>query len=249
MEAVAPQTEQAVPSALLLDALKRASDSKEHRLYRSGKLSGLFPNRTDESCESARFALTEGLLETIRVEIKGRWTSEWVRLTARGMAYIEAHDSTESVLRELKELLGTTRDGLPDWMHDTRQELARMAERFETRAGEMIRKLDQLTLRIEAALRRAEMGGPEVPSAISSKIPWAEAVIAHLDLRLGDRPRPLAELFQVATRETQSLSIPEFQEGVKLLHATRSLQLVPDENCDPEYLILNENSLCGAAVR
>jgi hypothetical protein len=54
---------------LTLDALKRGiAEPGEHRLFRSGKLAGLFPSRAGVSAEAALAALTDGLLETVRTE-------------------------------------------------------------------------------------------------------------------------------------------------------------------------------------
>ena len=63
----------------LVEALKQAlSDSAEHRLFRSGKLAGLFAGRAGVNAEAAAQALRDGLLEVTRTETKGKTTTEWV---------------------------------------------------------------------------------------------------------------------------------------------------------------------------
>ena len=65
---------------LLLDALKAAIGTPgEHRLFRSGKLAGLFPSRAGLSAGAAVFAVRTGLLETVRSETRGKVVTEWVR--------------------------------------------------------------------------------------------------------------------------------------------------------------------------
>src|SRR5215213_7057815 len=64
---------------LLLEALKVAlATPGEHRLFRSGRLAGLFPARTGIASEVALQALRDGLLETVRTEAKGKFVTEWV---------------------------------------------------------------------------------------------------------------------------------------------------------------------------
>ena len=110
----------------LLEALKFAiAKPGEHRLFRSGKLAGLFPNRAGSSAEAALLAIREGLLETVRTETRGKIVTEWVRATPKAVGFVHDHDSPKSVLRELKELLDATRAGVPAWMAEAKQELAR----------------------------------------------------------------------------------------------------------------------------
>ena len=74
---------------ILLDALKRAlAEPGEQRLYRSGKLEGLFPSRGSSHAEAAGLAVREGLLEVVRTEVRGKAQFEWVRLTPRGVDWI-----------------------------------------------------------------------------------------------------------------------------------------------------------------
>src|SRR5439155_21708918 len=99
---------------LLLDALKAAIGTPgEHRLFRSGKLPGLFPSRAGPSADAALVAIRDGLLETVRTETRGKLVVEWVTATPRGVAFVHEHDSPKSVLRELKALLDASLIGVP----------------------------------------------------------------------------------------------------------------------------------------
>src|SRR5262249_31165129 len=69
----------------LIAALKAAlAEPGEQRLYRSGKLPGLFATRSGANAEAAGRALRDGLLEVVRTETKGKLSVEWVRLTPAG---------------------------------------------------------------------------------------------------------------------------------------------------------------------
>src|SRR6478609_3588960 len=77
----------------LLEALKQGlARPGEHRLYRSGKLDGLFPGRGGAGAEAAARALREGLIETVRTETKGKTAIDWVRLTPRAVDFVHEHE-------------------------------------------------------------------------------------------------------------------------------------------------------------
>ena len=79
---------------VLLDVLKHAlTESGEHRLFRSGKLDGLFPIRTALNNEASDLALRDGLLEVVRTETKGKTTTQWVRSTPKAVEFIHHHES------------------------------------------------------------------------------------------------------------------------------------------------------------
>jgi hypothetical protein len=101
--------------AALLDGLRAALAGDEHRLYRSGKLDGLFASKTGPAGEAAALAIREGLLEYSRTETRGRFEFEWVRLTSKGVEYLYEHDSPKAVLAELRDMLAAARSGIPMW--------------------------------------------------------------------------------------------------------------------------------------
>src|SRR4051812_46694180 len=85
--------------AALLDGLKTALlGSHEERLYRGGKLPGLFSSRFGATGEAARQALRDGLLEVVRSEVKGKLTINWVRITPEGVDSLHRHESPRAVL-------------------------------------------------------------------------------------------------------------------------------------------------------
>ncbi|MCI0700366.1 MAG: hypothetical protein L0241_04730, partial [Planctomycetia bacterium] len=113
---------------LLVDALKVAlATPGEHRLFRSGKLAGLFPSRGGLSSEAALFALRESLLETVRTETKGKLVIEWVTATPKAVGFVHENDSPRSILRELKSVLHATRTGIPEWMSEAKEEVSALS--------------------------------------------------------------------------------------------------------------------------
>src|SRR5262249_36817500 len=103
----------------LIEALQVAlAEPTEQRLYRSGKLPGLFAGRGGVSGEAAARAVRDGLLEVVRTEVKGKTALEWVRITPRGIDFLHEHESPVQILRQLRELLKNTSTALPDWLAD-----------------------------------------------------------------------------------------------------------------------------------
>ncbi len=239
---------------LILDAVKAAlADGGEHRLFRSGKLAGLFPSKAGTSSEAALLALREGLLETIRTEMKGKIVVEWVKAAPKAVAYLHDHDSPKAVLRELKQLLDTTKAGVPAWMEEARREVEQISSRFESRAAAMLASLDDLSRRVEAALRRAEAARPAVAESVGKVVPWALAALEYLDRRAESGPAgdcTLPELFHAVRVLVPELALPEFLDGVRRLHDVRALRLEPaEEMSEPEYAVVVEGKLCYAVQR
>jgi hypothetical protein len=227
----------------LLDALKFAIvNPGEHRLFRSGKLAGLFPSRAGSSSEAALLAVREGLLETVRTEARGKIITEWVRATPKAVTFVHDYDSPKSVLKELKEVLDATRAGVPSWMAEAKQEVAALATHFQVRGAAVLARLDALASRVEAALRRADLYLPALAEPVGEVVPWAVDALEYLDRRAvtgatGDCPLP--ELFHAIRGKIPDLTLPAFHDGLRRLHDVRAVRLSSsDEMSEPEYAML-----------
>lgn len=259
MEALPPNSDMHAPAGFvslpdprrtehLLEALKTAlATPGEHRLFRSGKIAGLFAARTGLAGEAAVIAIREGLLETIRTEVKGKFVTEWVCATPKAVNFVHEHDSPRSILRELKDVLQATRTGVPAWMAEAKQEVAALSASFEVRASAMLTRLDDLAKRCEAALRRAEMTSSAIAEPVTRVVPWAMDTLEYLDKRreLGATSDcPLPELFDALRVRCAELTLPEFHDGVKRLHDLRAVRLLPgSEITEPEYAVVAEGKL------
>jgi hypothetical protein len=237
----------------VLDALKTALAAPgEHRLFRMGKLPGLFPARAGTSAEAALEAVRDGLLETVRTETKGKLITEWVRATPKAVGFVHEHDSPRSILRELKDVLQATRTGVPEWMADAKREVAALSASFEVRASAMLARLDDLAKRCEAALRRAEASAPAVAGPVAHVVPWATDALEYLDRRGETGARgdcPLPELFHALRARHPALTLPAFHDGVTRLHDVRAVRLLPGELVEPEYAVVAEGNLMSLVRR
>lgn len=230
----------------LIEALRQAAMAPhEQRLFRSGKLAGLFPTRTGAAGEAAEQALEDGLLDRVRSEQNGKTTSDWVRITPRGLAYLHDKESPVEVLQELRQLLQKNRAALPAWLEGIQQDVKAALNGLATSVDAWNHRLDTLSRRVDEALRRAEVGR-QLPRGLAAKLPWAFDAIVYLDQR-GASGCPadcsLPELYEAIRASHSELGLLNFHEGLRLLCERRVLQLLPfdgpaDELPQPEHAIV-----------
>lgn len=235
----------------LVEALKQSlAEPGDQRLYRSGKLPGLFAARNGLSLEAATRAIQEGLLEVVRTDAKGKSETEWVRVTPRGIEFLYEHDSPVKVLEEVRDLLRMTREGMPLWLLQMQQELKAANDKIAEEARAIHRRLDDLGGRIESALRRADLGRiPLSDGALT--IPWAQEALAYLERRRDSGngvPCSLPELFEALRPRHGGLSLKAYLDGLRRLHDLRALQLLPftdppEKIPEPEYALADGPAL------
>lgn len=231
-----------------IDALKRAIESPgEHRLFRWGKLPGLFPSRVGDSGNAATQAIREGLLEVTRSELRGKLVVEWVQATPRALEYVHDHDSPRAVLREIRSVLGATSSAIPAWMEAARDEAAQLALRFEHRAREMLERLEKISDRVETALRRIDTR-PGLGESMARLVPWGVAALEYLDrwtdTIAGDCPLP--DLFRALEVRFPDLTLPAYQDGLRRLHDARAIRLIAakrDAITEPEFAFVIEKQM------
>src|ERR1051325_4839267 len=130
----------------LLEALRQAlAEPAEQRLYRSGKLEGLFPGRTGVNAAAAEQALRDGLLEVARTETKGKTVIEWVRLAPRGVDFLHDHESPVRALQDLRAALAANQQAVPLWLAEMRAGLQALDERLAADAQKWVQRLEALT--------------------------------------------------------------------------------------------------------
>ncbi len=215
----------------LLEALKQGlARPGEHRLYRSGKLDGLFPGRGGAGAEASARALREGLIETVRTEAKGKTVIDWVRLTPRAVDFVHEHESPLRALEELRAELRATRDGVPAWSEEVRRSLAALGDRMAEDSARMLQRVEALSARVEEALRRLALLGPNLPDGVAKAVPWAEDALTYLERRRAGGaagPCPLSDLFAALAGRQPEFTIARFHDGLRRLHERRLVHLLP----------------------
>jgi hypothetical protein len=231
----------------LIAALKEAlTRPEEQPLFKIGKQAGLFAGRTGANEEAAQAALRDGLLEVVRTETKGKASTEWVRITPRGVQFGYQHESPKAVLEELVSILKTNQEGLPRWSEELRAQLHGLTHRYEQLLERQRHYLESLGQRAEEALRRLGVG-PGQPTLA----PWQLDAIDYLDRRRaagGHSECTLPELFNALRPAHADLSIADFHGGLGILRDRGTVALLPhgghlSDLAEPEYALLE-----GAAV-
>jgi hypothetical protein len=251
MHAKDPATE------LLVETLGQALESAgEHRLYRSGKLDGLFPGRGALAVECAERALRDGLLERVRVEVKGKTEIEWVRIAPRGVEFLHEHESPLRALQNFRAALQGNRNAVPAWLAQMRAALDQLADRLTADANAWQERLGALEKRVADTLQRLEAAGPLVPPEVLQSHPWTVDALNYLDRRRsagapGDCPLP--ELFAAVVGHHPQLALSEFHDGLRQLDQRRAVRLRPAESPEevtrPEHALLAGSSVHYYAVR
>jgi hypothetical protein len=232
-------------TSALVEALKQAlTQPGEERLFRSGKLPGLFAGRTSVNAEAAARGLREGLLEVVRTDIKGKTAVEWVRLTPRGVRFLHDHESPVQALSELRDALRTTQEGVPALLAEIRQALDAVGIRLTEEVQAVAHRLDALARRVDETLER--VAAPPLSDETLRAVPWAKEALAHLDRRRESgqvAPCPLGELFLAVKEPHDELTVTDFHLGLRRLHDRGVVRLLPYEGADglpePEYALLD----------
>jgi hypothetical protein len=236
---------------LLVDALKQAlAEPEPQRLYKSGKLVGLFSARNGIPGDAAVLAVREGLLEVVRTETKGKTAVEWVRVTPKGIEFIHAFESPVAALKELSAVLQANRDAIPFWLTEIKNRLNDLGTAVSAEAQRWSHRLDSLSQRVEEALKRVD-GGPSLPDDALADAPWAPQVLTYLRHRKfsgvsGECTFP--ELYQVARDQSPDLSLIAFHDRLRRLQDRKLLQLhpfngQPQDITQPEFALVEGSRL------
>jgi hypothetical protein len=231
----------------LVDALKVVlTQPGEHRLFRSGKLPGVFDGRAGLNAEAAARALRDGLLEVGRTETKGKTTTEFVCVTPKGIEFVHQYESPVQALHDLRAVLQMTQDGIPKWMGELRKELQILGDRLTDQALKVAQHVDALSTRVTEALERAEAGNSNNHVDVASIVPWGPRAVEYLDKRKATgviNNCSLPELFGVLREQQPELTIAEYHAGLRRLHDRGVVRLVPYESKEaleePEYALLD----------
>jgi hypothetical protein len=234
-------------NSILLEAVKQAlAEPGEQRLFRSGKLPGLFASRNGAPGEAAARAVREGLLEVVRTELRGKTALEWVRGTPQAVEFVHNQESPLATLRELHAALQINQEALPAWLAQLEQRAANMLYQLSTEVQQMAHRLRVLGDRVEEALRRVEATQPRVGGSLAQAVPWAQEALGYLDCRResgSGSPCALSELFLAIRIKHSELTIAGFHTGLRRLFDRGLVRLLPYEGVnglpEPEYALLD----------
>ena len=215
---------------VLVEVLKQAlAVAGEHRLFRTGKLEGLFPSQTAANKEAAEAAVRDGLLEIVRTETKGKTTTQWVRSTPKAVEFVHQHESPLQTLQELQVLLQASKEGLPPWLDDLKQRLVRMSDELTREVERWSQRLDSLHTQVSEALQKATVM-PRRLGVNDTDSEWARESLDYLGRRKStgvEGECSLPELFTALQLHHSEMSISGFHDQLLRLQDRRTLRLLP----------------------
>lgn len=242
---------------VLLEALRQGmAVPGEHRLYRAGKLDGLFPGRSGAGGEAAARALASELIRTVRVDTRGKTRIEWVEITPRGVEYLHAHESPVHVLHELRATLQANQQAMPAWLESMRGALSDLQARLTADAARWQQRLEAMERRIGDTLRRLEAVVPLAPPEVLEAHPWTMDALNYLDRRRAAGTQegcPLPELYDAVSPGHRGLDLPAFHDGLRKLRQRRAIEVRPLDDptrmTKPEFALLDGDGVYYLALR
>jgi hypothetical protein len=242
---------------ILIDALRQAlATPGEHRLFRAGKLAGLFPGRTGLAGELADEALAQGWLRRCRVETRGKTTIDWVEITPAGVEHLHAEESPVQALHQLRDALRHSQQALPNWLDEMSQLLQRLERQILQQAENWQQRLQNMEHQLNDTLRRLEAATPLVPPEVLHDHPWAVDALNYLDRRrVAGAPAgcPMPELFAAVVAQHPQLPLQQFHEGLRILQQRRALLLQPADDVTqltrPELALFDGDRIFYLVVR
>jgi hypothetical protein len=207
---------------LILEALSRAAAQPAGLPLHSSKTApGLFATSAAAKVLAKR-CKDEGLLRIVRTETRGKTVQEICALSEQGLAYLLEQSSPKKVLETLLREL------------ESRQ--AEVTELVAT-ARHMQTSLDGLSAIVAKALHALQHppGSSGTPTnngngTVAGAEPWVADVLTHLRNWRGTaglEDCPLPELYRALQARTPGLSIGQFHDGLRRLHAQHQVYLHP----------------------
>ncbi|MFO0877946.1 MAG: hypothetical protein U0840_11385 [Gemmataceae bacterium] len=242
---------------VLLEALRQAlAVPGEHRLYRAGKLEGLFPGRSGVGGEAAERAMSQGLVQRTRVETRGKTEIDWVEIAPAGVDFLHRYESPLEALHELRASLRSSQGSLPGWLADMQTMLAEVDSRLRAESSRWQQRLEAMERRLADTLRRLEAASPLVPPEVLEAHVWAVDGLNYLDRRRAagaTGPCPLPELYDAIAKTHPNLELSAFQEGLRQLRQRRAIELRPlddpEQMTRPEFALLDGDAVFYLALR
>jgi hypothetical protein len=207
---------------LILEALSRAAAQPAGLpLHGSKTAPGLFAS-TAAAKQLARRCKDEGLLRVVRTETRGKTVQEICAISEQGLAFLLNEASPKRVLENLVREIEARKPQLAD--------LLVAAKEIETNFEGLKGVVEKVLLSIQQAPSTngvPSTNGKASPAASES---WIEDIIAHLRTWRGSaglEDCPLPELYRAAQVSTPGLTIGQFHDGLRRLHAHHQIYLHP----------------------
>jgi hypothetical protein len=207
---------------LILEALSRAAAQPAGLpLHGNKKMPGLFAS-SRAAKQLAKRCKDDGLLRVMRTETRGKTVQEICALAEQGLAYLLQHASPKQLLENLVRELEARQAQLTD--------LVATAQQMQTN----LEGLRALADRVLNGVHRppSTNGTPAANGSgdAADADAWLADALTHLRSWRGSaglEDCPLPELYRAVQGSTPALTIGQFHDGLRRLHAQHQIYLHP----------------------
>ena len=223
-------------SRLIRDALSRAAVEPEGcALVASKSEPGLFPG-TSPARIAAERCKSEGYLQVVRTESKGKSAREICVLTDKGREYLVRHSNPREVLEDLVRVLESRQTDV-ETLVNAAEKMRQSLDKMQGVVAEMTsRMLEPNPVTLNGSLANGvPMNGsalllapppPSATTATDSLIAEIKAKLAEWHVAGGSEDCPLPELYR-RLETAGNTSIGQFHDSLRQLYDDRMIYLHP----------------------
>jgi len=212
-------------SELLVVALGKAAVEPGGLPLHGGRLTGLFTNSATAK-KAAEFCKSEGYLQVLRTEPRGRGVREICAITEKGLAYLLHQVSPKHVLWDLVRALHSQQSQVSELLTNVRQLQANI-DSFKTLVDKSLQAGDR-----NGCLRLGHISNGqslEPPGAkgkpAEHKADLRESILSHLDQWQESGDCPLPELYRHSNHDR--FTIGQFHDELRQLQEEEQIYLHP----------------------
>jgi hypothetical protein len=234
-------------SQLIGEALSRAATNRSGFPLHGGRRTGLFSNSMAAK-KAAQVCKSEGYLETLAVESRGRQTREVCAITQKGLAYLLHQVSPKQILAELVQALHFQQSQTGELLKSVQQWQASI-DSFKNLIHQYFQQCD---LNGSLHLTQAASNGVMHHAGAKSESDIGASIVSQLDQWPGSGDCPLPELFRRCGHE--NITIGQFHDELRRLQQEERVYLHPwtgplSEIPEPAFALLAGHGIAYYASR
>ena len=213
------------PSELMVEALGKAAVEPGGLPLHGGRSTGLFTNSATAK-KAAEFCKSEGYLQVLRTEPRGRGVREICAITEKGLAYLLHQVSPKHILGDLMRALHSQQAQVGELLTNVRQLQANI-DSFKSLVDKSLQASDRNgCLRLEPTPNgesRDALGAKQ--KCVEPKAELRESILSHLAQWQESGDCPLPELYQQI--HDDRFTIGQFHDEMRQLQEDEQIYLHP----------------------
>ena len=207
-------------SELIAEALSRAARTPNGLPLHGGRRTGLFSSSIAAK-KAAQVCKSEGYLETLSTEARGRGAREICAITPKGLAYLLHQGSPKQWLAELVQALHSQQSQTGEVLRNVEQWQASI-DSFKNLVHQYFQQRDgNGSLHLTAETSK----GPNHHAGAKSESAIGESILSQLDQWQGSGDCSLPELFRRCSYE--DITIGQFHDELRRLQQEDQIYLHP----------------------